>query len=85
MQGYLDFIQTEPDGGIIITDFKTSTLYRGDKIQNESGQLLVYAEGIRQLLNIPLEMIKCRWNFLKYVDVTVLQANGKWKSRIIAT
>lgn len=83
MQGYLDFIHTEPDGSVVITDYKTSTLYRGDKIQNESGQLLIYAEGIRQALNIPLEMIKCRWNFLKYVDVTVLQANGKWKSRII--
>ena len=91
MQGYVDFIHFEKsvdENGnklitVVITDWKTSTEYKGEKILHECGQLLIYAEGIRQLLNIPLERIKCRWNFMKYVTVMCEQANGKIKERHI--
>lgn len=45
--------------------------------------MVIYAEGIRQALNIPLEDIVCEWNFLKYVTVTIEQKNGKKKDRYI--
>jgi len=91
MQGYIDFLFIEPyvdaDGNkkkkLHIADWKTSTRYSGDKIDKECGQLLLYSEGIRQALNIPLEDIICEWNFLKYVTVTFEQANGKLKDRYI--
>ena len=91
LQGYIDFLFTEKykdENGnektkIRIIDWKTSTRYTGKKIDAECGQLVIYAEGIRQALNIPLEDISCAWNFLKYVTVTYEQKNGKTKERHI--
>ncbi|WP_283697635.1 PD-(D/E)XK nuclease family protein [Clostridium perfringens] len=67
-QGYIDFINKEDDV-FIITDWKTSTIYTGKKIDKERGQLVLYAESLVQK-GIPLEKIKIRWNFLKYCKVT---------------
>ena len=91
MQGYVDMLFIEPytdENGnekkkVHIVDWKTSTRYQGKKIDEECGQLVIYAEGIRQALNIPLEDIICEWNFLKYVTVTYEQKNGKTKDRYI--
>lgn len=91
MQGYVDMIYIEPytdDEGnekkrVHIVDWKTSTRYQGKKIDEECGQLVIYAEGIRQTLHIPLEDIICEWNFLKYVTVTIEQKNGNKKNRYI--
>ena len=74
-QGYIDFIHKEDDC-FIITDWKTSSIYTGKKIDKEKGQLVLYAEGLKQL-GVSLDKIKIRWNFLKYVIVEVQQANGK--------
>ncbi len=81
-QAYIDFIHKE-NGNYIITDWKTSSIYTGKKIDKEKGQLVLYAEGLRQL-GVPLEKIKIRWNFLKYIIVEVEQANGKIIERNIA-
>ena len=45
--------------------------------------MVIYAEGIRQALGIPLEDIVCEWNFLKYVTVTYEQKNGTFKDRYV--
>ena len=89
MQGYIDMLYIEPytdENGklrkrVHIVDWKTSTRYQGAKIDQEAGQLLIYAEGIRQALGIPLDDIVCEWNFLKYVTVTIEQKNGNKKDR----
>lgn len=90
MQGYVDMLYVEKyvESGeekkkVHIVDWKTSTRYQGKKIDEECGQLLLYAEGIRQTLNISLEDIVCEWNFMKYVTVTYEQKNGKLKDRFI--
>lgn len=82
IEPYID-INGEKRKRIHIVDWKTSTRYQGAKIDAECGQLVIYAEGIRQALNIPLEDIVCEWNFLKYVTVTIEQKNGKTKDRYI--
>lgn len=85
-QGYIDNCavdRSNNDTNIIITDYKTSTIYKGEKLDKESGQLYLYAEGIRQKTKLPLEKIKIRYLFLKYVNVNCLQANGSWKERQI--
>ncbi len=85
-QGYADFIYIEKidDRKIVhIVDYKTSTKYSGNAIETHGKQLMLYAEGIRQALNIPLEDIICEWNFLKYVTVTLEQKNGNKKDRYI--
>ena len=86
IQGYIDFIHSEIRDDkkyLIVTDWKTSSIYKGVKLDEEKGQLLLYGLGIHQKLNIPLEQIIVRWAFLKYVDVDCLQANGNWKTRTI--
>lgn len=75
-QGYIDLVRKDEDGNYIIQDWKTSSLYKGEKAIGEAGQLILYAEGLRQL-GIPLEKIKICWNFLKYVNVTTELKNGK--------
>jgi hypothetical protein len=74
-QGYIDAYHIEKRDGInkvIVTDWKSSSIYKGDKYEKEKGQLLLYIEGMHQK-GIPYEKIVGRWNFLKYVDVTVTQ------------
>lgn len=65
--GYIDFVHKDNDK-YIVEDFKTSTIYTGKKIDSEKGQLVLYAEALRQL-GVPIENIIIRWNFLKYCTV----------------
>lgn len=81
-QGYIDICFKDSDGYFNILDWKTSSIYKGEKALNESGQLVVYAIGLHQM-GVPFEKIKICWNFLKYVKVDCKQANGKWTSRDI--
>ena len=74
-QGYIDAYHIEKRDGVnkvVITDWKSSSIYKGDKLEKEKGQLLLYVEGMHQK-GVPYENIVGRWNFLKYVDVVVTQ------------
>jgi len=77
--GYIDAIHKEGDY-YIITDYKTSNIneYKGKKLKQNQKQLLLYALGIHQL-GIPLDKIKIRWNFLKYLNIKYPLKNGKTK------
>ena len=85
--GYIDNLGVYKDKNnithMVITDYKTSTIYKGEKLKKESGQLYLYAEGIRQKTHLPLENISIRYLFMKYVNVKIQQVNGKWKERQI--
>lgn len=86
MQGYIDFLYVEKIGDrkiVHIVDYKTSTKYSGDAIISHGKQLMIYALGISQIMNIPLSDIVCEWNFLKYTTVSYEQKNGTWKDRIL--
>lgn len=78
-QGYIDAYYIDENGNYVILDWKTSSIYKGEKKNNECGQLIVYAMGLHQQ-GIPYEKIKICWDFLKYVHVEYEQANGKWSS-----
>lgn len=67
-QGYIDFIYKNEDGKYVIADWKTSTIYRGKKIDAEKGQLVLYAESLIQK-GIDIDDIVIGWNFLKYCTV----------------
>lgn len=67
-QGYIDFMH-KIDECYIIEDFKTSTIYTGEKLKKESSQLYLYAQALIQK-GISIENIKCRYNFLKYCTIT---------------
>lgn len=79
-QGYIDCAFEDADGNTHIVDFKSSSIYKGAKAENECGQLVLYALGIHQR-GIPLEKIKICWNFLKYCTVQYMQKNGTIKTR----
>ena len=81
-QGYADLIRKDAEGNFIIQDWKSSTIYKGEKIDKEKGQLLLYTEALIQL-GVPIDKIKACWNFLKYVNVKIEQANGKISERQI--
>lgn len=81
-QGYIDVCFKDGDGCFNILDWKTSSIYKGEKALNECGQLVVYAIGLHQM-GVPYEKIKICWDFLKYVKVDCEQANGKWTTREI--
>ena len=85
-QGYIDMLSVEKRDGkkkIIITDFKTSSIYKGKKLIENAGQLLLYAEGIHQKTGVLYEDIVIRFNFMKYVDVVYTQKKGDIKTRQI--
>lgn len=65
LQGYIDCVHKDDKGNYIITDWKSSTIYTGQKVQKESGQLVLYAESLIQK-GIPIDKIIIRWSFLKY-------------------
>ena len=81
-QGYIDAVRRDDNGNFIIQDWKTSSIYKGEKSISESGQLILYAEGLIQL-GVPLEKIKICWDFLKYCNVTTQLKNGKTNIRQI--
>lgn len=81
-QGYIDCCFKNSDDCFVILDWKTSSLYVGEKAKNECGQLVLYAMALHQK-NIPYEQIKIGWNFLKYYSVTVEAKNGNKKVRNI--
>lgn len=82
LQGYADAITKDEDGNFVIIDWKTSTKYNKKSLEEHSGQLTVYAISLMQL-GVPIEKIRCCFNFLKYCTVEYEQANGTIKSRDI--
>ena len=68
---FLGYIDENHDEGYytIVTDYKTSTMYKGSDIYEHQKQLLLYAYGLHQLTGKPLDKFKIRWNFLKYVNI----------------
>lgn len=76
--GFFDLAYKDGDE-VHIVDWKTSTIYKGKKIDKEKGQLMLYAEGFRQM-GVPLDKIRIKWNFLKYANITYAQKNGKEKT-----
>lgn len=61
--GIVDFIGLNEDGSIDILDYKTSTMYKGNKMELHSFQLLLYAICLE---NMGFRINKIGWNFLKY-------------------
>lgn len=79
-QGYIDCAFKNDEGYVVIQDYKTSSIYKGAKAENECGQLVLYAIGLNQQ-GIPMDKIKICWNFLKYVTIQYEQKNGTVKTR----
>lgn len=74
--GYIDNVYKDENGIYWITDYKTSSAYKGKAIEEHSHQLVLYAAGLNQM-GVSADKIRIQWNFLKYVNIDTLQKNGK--------
>ena len=79
-QGYIDCCFKDDDGNYHIVDWKSSSIYKGKKADDECGQLVLYSIALNQM-GIPFENIRIAWNFLKYCTIQYEQANGAVKER----
>ena len=82
LQGYIDCCFKDDDGCYNIIDWKTSTIYKGSKAEEECGQLVIYAIALHQM-GVPFDKLKIAWNFLKFCNVEYMQKNGAVKTREI--
>lgn len=80
IQCYLDCCFKDDADNYNIIDFKTSSMYKGEKAENECGQLVCYALALNQM-RIPIEKIRIAWDFLKYCTIQYHQKNGTTKTR----
>lgn len=78
--GYIDGLYKDNDGNYYILDFKSSSIYTGNTLSKNSGQLILYSIGLHQA-GIPLNKIKPCFNFLKYCTIKYEQKNGTVKYR----
>lgn len=78
--GYIDGLYKDDEDYVYPLDFKTSSIYTGKTLEENSGQLIGYAIGLHQM-GIPLEKIKPHFNFLKYCTIKYEQKNGAVKYR----
>ena len=78
--GYIDALYKDDDGYYHIIDFKSSSIYTGKTLEENSGQLTIYAIGLHQM-GIPYDKIKAQFNFLKYCTIKYEQKNGAIKYR----
>lgn len=78
--GYIDALYKDDNDDYHIVDFKTSSIYSGKTLEEHSGQLTIYAIGLMQA-GVPLNKIKCCFNFLKYCTIQYEQKNGTIKNR----
>ena len=80
--GYIDALYKDDDENYHILDFKSSSIYTGKTLEENSGQLILYSIGLHQM-GIPLNKIKPQFNFLKYCTVRQEQKNKTVKHRNI--
>lgn len=78
--GYIDGSYKDDDDFYTILDFKSSSIYTGKTLEENSGQLTIYGIGLHQM-GIPLDKIRCCFNFLKYCTIKYEQKNGAIKYR----
>lgn len=78
--GYIDALYKDEDDYYYIWDFKSSSIYTGKTLEENSGQLTIYGMGLHQL-GIPIEKIRCLFNFLKYCTIKYQLKKGDVKYR----
>lgn len=78
--GYIDALYKDDDDCYHVIDFKSSSIYTGKTLEENSGQLTIYAIGLHQM-GIPYDKIKAQFNFLKYCTIKYEQKNGAIKYR----
>ena len=83
MVGFIDLLEYI-GSDLVITDFKTSTIFSKADMEEKTAQLMLYAQAIKEKAGLEnFEHLKIQYDFIKYVTVKYLQLNGNEKSRNI--
>lgn len=78
LQGYIDAYYKNGED-VYIIDYKTSSYFQKSDFIHKSMQLILY--GLWFVQNgTPIKNVHCKFNFLKYCNITYLQKNGKYKT-----
>ena len=78
--GYIDALYKDDEENYHIIDFKSSSIYTGKTLEENSGQLILYSIGLHQM-GIPWNQIKPQFNFLKYCTIKYQLKKGDIKYR----
>ena len=78
--GYIDALYKDDEGNYYVLDFKSSSIYTGKTLEENSGQLTIYGIGLNQM-GVPLDKIKPCFNFLKYCTIRYELKKGDIKYR----
>lgn len=78
--GYIDETYVDSNNIAYVIDYKTSTKYSGKELIKKSKQLLTYAKCLHDMTGHPYKNMKIGFNFMKYVNISYLQKNGKIKT-----
>ena len=78
IMGFIDVLQADEIEGtksLRVVDYKTSTLYTGDKKKEKGRQLVLYALAVENATNYPVTSVA--WDFLKYATFRYLGKSRK--------
>ena len=78
--GYIDASYKDDEEYVNVIDFKSSSIYTGDKLKDNSGQLILYCIGLHQM-GVPLDKLRPQFNFLKYCTIQYQLKKGDIKYR----
>ena len=78
LTGFIDLIQLLDNNKVKIIDFKTSAMFKDEKLLSAGRQLIVYQLALEQLYG--LETVENGWEMLKYLKVTI----GNNKAKIVS-
>lgn len=81
IQGFIDVIHVTEDKELNIIDWKTSSKFTGDKLNDSGRQLLMYKWALESTTKHKIN--KVMWCMIKYIYVCHTQKNGKIKRKMV--
>lgn len=79
MQGYIDAVDdTDKENGECILDWKSSSMFSGEK-EREAGRQLIIYKLAREAMGHKVNRVG--WFMMKYLTLSYMQKNGKLKTR----
>lgn len=79
LQGIIDLVIYNDDGTVSIRDYKTSSKFSNNDLEEKGRQLILYGMAMKQL---GYKVKDLAWEMLKYVEISYKLKNGKTRTTI---
>lgn len=79
LQGIIDLLIYNDDGTVSIRDYKTSSKFSNNELEEKGRQLILYGLGMEQL---GYKVKDLAWEMLKYVEISYKLKNGNTRTTI---